>query len=147
MLIPITVLLVAIVSLLWRHQSRRDFYVVQHLNYDLVFEGHQAAHGLRVTAKRGPLIGGFSESFSDFGAARAYFDHLEDPAGRPPEEVNHLYVVRGRKPPPTSSLTHPVTDDKPLLWVWIQSTPYSDLSARRREACEEYKALNYPDLP
>jgi hypothetical protein len=86
-------------------QRRRDFYAVQHLGYDLVFKEHPGAR-LYVTAERGPLIRGYSRSFSDFGAAKAYFEHIEElsPPNHTTEEISSVYVVRGRKPPDESFL-------------------------------------------
>ena len=86
---------------LFRHRSPRDFYVVQHLGYDLIFEERPGAHGLQVTAKRGPLIGGFSESFSDFGAAKAYFDRLENRRHRgvPRKRATYTWSVVASLPP------------------------------------------------
>jgi hypothetical protein len=132
---PIVVLLVVIIYLLHRQQSRQDFYVVEHLGYDLVFKEHVSAAFTRVTAERGPLIGGCSESFSDFGAAKAAFDRFEGMSwgSLNVESVNHIYVVTGSRP----FLMFP-TDDKPR-GTPIHTTPYSDLSARRKEACEEHR--------
>src|SRR5215469_8780207 len=100
----LSILLVVVIFLLWRQQSRRDFYVVQHLGYDLVFKEYSTV--TYVTADRGPLIGGYSRSFSDFGAAKAFFEHIEKPSptNHTTEEVNSVYVVRGRKPPDGSFL-------------------------------------------
>jgi hypothetical protein len=102
---PSAILLLVIIFLLWRRKSRRDFYVVRHLGFDLVFNEHPGAS--YVTAARGPLIGGFSESFSEFGAAKAFFDRIERPSMGGTEEVNQIFVVRGRKPLSMNSSTAP----------------------------------------
>jgi hypothetical protein len=147
-----SILLLVIIILLWR-RSQRDFYVVQHLGYDIVFEEHASV--TYVTADRGPLIGGNTTSFMDFGAAKAFFDHLEGMGNSSTstytEEVNRIYVVRGyRLPSSGNSLTAPkaFTDDKPF-GVLIQTTPFSDILAHRKEASQEYRALHpkAPDLP
>ena len=90
-----SVLLAVIAFLLWRQQRQREFYVVQHIGYDLAFKEYSTV--TYVTAERGPLIGGYSRSFSDFGAAKAFFEHIEEPSprGHTTEEVHSVYVVRG----------------------------------------------------
>jgi hypothetical protein len=75
---PTLALLVVIILLLWRQQSQRDFYVVRQLSYGLDFKEHPGV--IYVTADRGSLIGGHTHSFSDFGAAKAFFDHIEEPS-------------------------------------------------------------------
>jgi hypothetical protein len=161
---PTLALLILIIFLLWRQQSRRDFYVVQHLTYDLIFQEPSIFRGTSslpyVTAERGPLWQVYTPSFSDFGAAKTFFEHMDvgtDPIAAM-EVENNLYVVRGRKPrsvffirpverqhvaafelrarriidPEASKLA---TDRK--LWVRIQTTPSSDIHAHRDRACEE----------
>jgi hypothetical protein len=150
------ILLTAITFLLWRQQRQRDFYVVCHLGYDLVFKEHPGVNYL--TADRGPLIAGCSRSFSEFGAAKAFFEHIEEPS--PPnhttEEVNSVYVVRSRKPPNesflgrayegrTSFVGRVVTEVKPP-GSEIMRTPFSVTLDHRRAACEERRALPRRDL-
>ena len=151
------ILLTSITFLLWRQQRQRDFYVVWHLGYDLVFKEHPGVN--YVTAKRGPLIGGYSRSFSDFGAAKAFFEHIEEPSApdRTKEEVSSVCVVRGCKPPDesflgkayegsTSFVGRVVTEVKPP-GSEIMRTPFSVTLDHRRAACEEHRALHHPDLP
>jgi hypothetical protein len=129
---PTTILLAVIIFLLYRQQSGRDFYTVEHLSYDLVFN----AHPNHVSAKPGPMFAGRSESFSDFGAAKAYFDYLEGMTSgyHTVESVTHMYVVSGScKPPPSFP-----KDDK-FRGPRIHTTPYSDIHARRKLACEEHR--------
>jgi hypothetical protein len=116
----------------------RGFYTVEHLAYDLVLKEYPGSHGTtRVMAERGPMFAGRSDSFSDYGAAKAYFDYLEgmDPGVgcRGVESVNLVYVVTGGcKPPPIFP-----KDDKPR-GILIHATPFSEVLARRKEACEEH---------
>jgi hypothetical protein len=107
-----------------------------------------------VTADRGPLVGGYSRSFSDFGAAKAFFEHIEEPspAGHTTEEVNSVYVVRGRKPPDESFLGKAYADSTSLggrvvtevkpPGLLIMRTPFSVTFDHRRAACEEHRALH-----
>jgi hypothetical protein len=130
---------VAALALAQTQPKNRDFYVVRHLCYDLVFTEHPGVS--YVTAKRGPLAGGHTHSFSDFGAAKAFFDHLEGMGGGwdSVEEVNEICVVSGRRPPPENTFTRGFTD-KPL-GVLVQKTPYSVNLSRRKEACDERRPV------
>ena len=160
---PLDVTLLACIAVqvpttLLASQQGRDFYVVQHLGYDLVFKEHRTV--TYVTADRGPLIGGYSRSFSDFGAAKAFFEHIEGSVSSSltTEEVNHIYLVRGRKPPDESFLGKAyavstrlggrvVTEVEPPGEL-IMGSPFSMTLAHRRAACEEYRASHpTPSFP
>ena len=138
LLFIIILLLLVIIFLLWRQQRWRDFYVIRHLDYELVFNKNPK---IFVTANRGSLIGGYTRTFSDFEAARAYFDDLDRMRIGAAEEVNQLFVVSGRKPRSSIALT---SDRR--LGILILATPHSDILARRSEMCEEHRALNHPEL-
>lgn len=131
-------------------------YVVRHLGYDLVFKEHPGV--TYVTADRGSLIGGYSRSFSDFGAAKAFFEHIDKGSSSNfTEEENHIYVVRGRKPPNESfigkayaggtNLGGRVVTEVERPGELIMRTPLSVTSAHRTQACEEYRALHPADAP
>jgi hypothetical protein len=156
-LVPVLV----IIFLLWRQQSRQDFYVVHHLTYDLIFKEPTRFGGMM--AERGPLWQVYTRSFSDFDAAKTFFELMErvaDMAEAGAMEVeNTLYVVRGRKPRsvffirpvkprhvPAFELrarriidpegpNKTATDRK--IWVRLQTTSSSDIHAHRAKACEE----------
>jgi hypothetical protein len=134
-------LLVVIVFLLLYQQFRkRDFYVVEHLLYDLNFIESSGSHGRpNMRVERGPMLdGGASRSvgFSDYAAAKASFDYQEELFSNEPmrgnEAIHRVYVISASRKPANALLK----DDKSRGNL-LHTSPHQITYARRREAKED----------
>jgi hypothetical protein len=134
-------LLVAIIFLLlYQLFRKRDFYVVEHFLYDLNFvqsPGFQGRPGM--TVDRGPMLGDGacrSVGFSDYAAAKAFFDFQEDSYSgehmKGYEAIHRVYVVSAWRKPANAWLKDDEFRDRLL-----HRTPYEIMFARRREAKED----------
>jgi len=138
---PTPILLTMIVFLLFYQQlRRRDFYMVEHLTYDLQFIESPSSYGkTNVRIERGPMLDQAcrSEGFMDYAAAKASFDYQEDLhngdlMSMGTESIHRIYVVSALRKPASALLK----DDKfrgPLLHY----TPHQIMYARRKEARED----------
>ena len=131
-------LLVAIIFLLlYQLFRKRDFYVVEHFLYDLNFVQSPGYQGMLVD--RGPMFGDGvcrSVGFSDYAAAKAFFDSQEDLYSgehmRGYEAIHRVYVVSAWRKPANAWLKDDEFRDRLL-----HQTPQEIMFARRREAKED----------
>lgn len=136
-------LLVLVIFLLsYQTFRKRDFYVVEHILYDLNFIETPGSYGRpRVRVERGPMLahGCRSVGFCDYAAAKASFDHQEashrgDPLSGGSESIHRIYVVSAWRKPKSTLLK----DDKYRQHTLLDQTPYPAMFADRKEAAEEH---------
>ena len=134
-------LLVVIIFLLLYQQFReREFYVVEHLLYDLNFIESPGSYGRpNMRVEPGPMLDdgrSCSVGFSDYAAAKASFDHQEELWSNEPmrgsEAIHRVYVISAPRKPANALLKN----DK-FRENLLHATPYRIMYARRTEAKED----------
>lgn len=134
-----TLLTLIFLLLLYHFFRARDFYVVEHLIYDLKFIETPGSRGkTSIRVEQGSIAeGSRSVGFCDYAAAKASFDfqenlHAGDPISMGIEAIHRVYVVSASRKPANA----PLKDDK-YRQTLLHQTPYALMFARRKEAAEE----------
>ena len=134
-----------IVLLYWVAWSKRDWYVVQRLFYELEIERRPSAYqGVpgRVAANRGLLSSVYKHGFADYQAAFAFYQKNEDfrDIQRLSEVEHKVFMVPARsKARAMAKVPH---DNKSFAGELLVATPYNVLSDARKEAAETWDALH-----